>query len=78
MIEAHRNIEDLTVQEIGLLLHDLNLAQYAGIFEQEQVDGKILRELDKEILQSHFQMTGFHAHKLVKASVENWRPTIRE
>ena len=77
-MESNRKTEDLTVQEIGLLLHDLNLSQYGGTFEQEQVDGKMLNDLNKEVLQSHFKMTAFHAHKLKKATTENWRPSIRE
>ena len=78
IIQSNRKTEDLTVQEIKTLLNDLNLGQYGGTFEKEQVDGKMLKELDKDILQSHFKMTPFHAHKLVKATSENWRPTITD
>ena len=52
--------------------------QYAEIFQSEQVDGKMLKDLDKDILQSHFNMTPFHAHKLKKAALENWRPTVTD
>ena len=58
-----------------MLLRDLNLMQYAELFQSEQVDGKMLKSLDEEILQSHFKMTPFHAYKLRKAASENWRPT---
>ncbi len=61
-----------------MLLRDLHLTQYAEIFQKEQVDGKMLKDLDKEILQSHFNMTQFHAHKLKKAVLENWRPTVTD
>ena len=78
ILESNRKAEDFTVQEIGLLLHELNLSQYGGTFEREQVDGKMLKDLDKEVLESHFGMTSFHAHKLKKATTENWRPSIRD
>ncbi|XP_028407265.1 uncharacterized protein LOC114529891 isoform X2 [Dendronephthya gigantea] len=78
IIQSSRKTEDLTVHEVKTLLDDLNLGQYSEVFEKEQVDGKILKELDKEILQSHFKMTPFHAHKLIKAISENWRPTITD
>ena len=76
IVEDNKKIEDFTVKEIGMLLSDLNLSQYGGAFEREQVDGRILKDLEKEMLQSHFNMTPFHAHKLKKAVMENWRPTV--
>ncbi|CAB4001868.1 GRB2-associated and regulator of MAPK 2-like isoform X4, partial [Paramuricea clavata] len=78
IIEDNKKIEDFTVKEIGMLLSDLNLSQYGGVFEREQVDGRILKDLEKEMLQSHFNMTPFHAHKLKKAAMENWRPTVTD
>ena len=78
IIKSNRKPEDFTVQEVKLLLHDLNLSQYGPQFQSEQVDGKMLKDLDKEMLQSHFNMTPFHALKLTKATVDNWRPTITD
>ena len=77
-IESSRKVEDLTVHEVGLLLDQLNLSQYRRIFEQEQVDGKMLKDLNKEMLQSCFKMNAFHAKKLEKAIVDNWRPKFHQ
>ena len=64
------------MREVGLLLRELNLSQYRQAFKQEQVDGQMLKDIiDKESLQSHFEMNEFHAHKLKKALTENWRPS---
>jgi hypothetical protein len=76
IIEDNKKIEDFTVKEVGVLLSDLNLSRYRGAFEREQVDGRILKDLEKGMLQSHFNMTPFHVHKLKKAAMENWRPTV--
>lgn len=64
------------MRDIRALLNDLSMEQYGEIFEKEQVDGKMLKDLDEEVLQSHFKMVDFHARKLVKAARENWRPAI--
>lgn len=74
--ETLKKVEDLTVAEIGCLLCDLNLGQYRTAFEKEQVDGGMLKELDKNILQTHFNMSVYHAHKLHKAAKAGWRPTM--
>lgn len=64
---------DMTVTGVAELLQSLNLGQYVEQFQLEQVDGKMLKDLDKEILVTHFSMTSFHALKLGKAVEENWR-----
>ena len=68
--------EDYTVHEVGLLLRELDLSQYRETFKRELVDGRMLKDLDKELLQSHFKMNEFHADKLKKAATENWRPSV--
>ena len=77
IMDSHKKTEDLTVQEIGLLLHRLNLSQYAPQFESEMVDGKMMVDLSKDVLEEHFRMSAFHAHKLRKAVSENWRPAVQ-
>ena len=76
IIKSNRKFEDFSVQEVRVLLNELNLGQYAAQFQREQVDGKMLKDLDQDILQSHFSMTAFHALKLKKAAVDDWRPSI--
>ena len=76
IIKSNRKPEDFTVQEVRVFLNELNLGQYGAQFQKEQVDGKMLKDLDQDILQSHFNMTAFHALKLKKAAVDDWRPSI--
>ena len=73
-----KKVEDFTVNEICNFLKDLNLSQYCDRFTKEQVDGKMLRDLDEKILKSHFKMSSFHTQKLKKAVNENWRPSVGE
>ncbi|XP_046857853.1 uncharacterized protein LOC124451274 isoform X2 [Xenia sp. Carnegie-2017] len=73
-----RNKPLFTVNDVCNLLKDINLSQYCDLFKKEQVDGNILRDMDEEMLKSHFKMSAFHVLKLQKAVNENWRPEPKE
>ncbi|XP_028407268.1 uncharacterized protein LOC114529893 [Dendronephthya gigantea] len=72
-----RKTDDLNVKEVRLFLNYLNLGQYGELFEREQVDGKLLKSLTKELLQTHFKMIESHARDLERAARQNWRPAIQ-
>ena len=65
-------LSELTVDDVGHVLKCLHMEGYVKIFEEEMVDGPILKDLDLESLQS-LNVTFFHAKKLLKF-VNGWRP----
>ncbi|KAK2151492.1 hypothetical protein LSH36_361g01051 [Paralvinella palmiformis] len=55
----------------------LHLAKHKQTFVEAQVDGRLLIELDVEILQREFGFSKFEALKLIKF-IGGWRPTTQE
>ena len=67
-------LSSLTVEGVGRLLTSLNMTCYAGNFQEEQIDGEILMELDETALKS-LDLKPFHVRKLIKV-IAGWRPNV--
>jgi hypothetical protein len=67
-------LSSLTVEGVGRLLTSLNMACYADNFQEEQIDGEILMELDETALKS-LDLKPFHVRKLIKV-IAGWRPNV--
>jgi hypothetical protein len=68
------DLSSLTVEGVGRLLTSLNMTCYADKFQEEQVDGEILMELDETTLKS-LDLMPFHVRKLMKI-IAGWRPNV--
>ncbi|XP_046857857.1 uncharacterized protein LOC124451278 [Xenia sp. Carnegie-2017] len=68
------DLSDISVNEVADILRNLNMGQYANIFEDELIDGRLLNELTDSDLES-FNMTALHRTKLMKF-VNGWRPVF--
>ena len=68
------DLSDMSVNEVADVLRNLNMGQYANIFEDELIDGRLLNELTDSDLES-FNMTALHRTKLMKF-VKGWRPVF--
>ena len=66
------DLTSLSVQGVGRVLASLNMACYISTFQQEQIDGEMLMELDETGLQS-LNVSPFHVVKLIKV-ISGWRP----
>lgn len=72
--------EDLSLLDcaaVGQCLTLLHLSKHRSIFEQEQIDGRLLIDLDVDILQKEFAFSKFEALKLDKF-IRGWRPNANE
>ena len=52
----------------------LRLSKYTSLFEEQMVDGAILKEMDTELLKSDFGLTSIEAIRLVKFAKEGHIP----
>ena len=68
------DISNLDSQAIGQCLALLHLSSHRRRFEDDQVDGCLLLELDADLLQTDFGFSKFEALKLMKFA-HGWRPT---
>ena len=68
------DLSPLSAQGVGRVLASLNMACYISKFQEEQIDGAILMELDKTELQS-LDISPFHVLKLIKV-ISGWRPNF--
>lgn len=68
------DLSALSVTEVSDILKNLNMGQYAESFEDEMIDGSLLKELKDSDLQS-FQMTTIHRTKLLNF-IKGWRPRL--
>ena len=66
------NLSSLSVDGVGRLLTNLNMECYANTFQEEQIDGEILMELDETALKSLHLMSYFHVKKLMNF-IASWR-----
>ncbi|CAB3992716.1 SH3 and multiple ankyrin repeat domains 2-like [Paramuricea clavata] len=66
------DLSGLSINEVSDILKNLNMGQYAERFEDEMVDGDLLKELKESDLES-FRMESIHRTKLLKF-VQGWRP----
>ena len=69
-----KDLASLSVQGVGRVLASLNMACYINKFQEEQIDGEILMELDEGELKS-LDLKPFHVVKLVKV-ISGWRPNF--
>ncbi|KAK2166810.1 hypothetical protein LSH36_35g08008 [Paralvinella palmiformis] len=69
-----KDISNLDSQAIGQCLALLHLSSHRRRFEEDQVDGCLLLELDADLLQTDFGFSKFEALKLMKFA-HGWRPT---
>ncbi|XP_046857851.1 uncharacterized protein LOC124451272 [Xenia sp. Carnegie-2017] len=65
----------LSVIALADLLRNLNMGQYAEIFEEKQIDGRMLMEITDSDLKS-FNMSAFHQSKLM-SFIKGWRPKLK-
>ncbi|XP_006012116.1 uncharacterized protein LOC102358201 [Latimeria chalumnae] len=71
--EIPKELKDLDIDEVCDCLVLLNMGQYAKAFKQEQIDGQLLFDLDRELMRSDLGMSDFHITKLLRFR-EGWRP----
>ena len=70
-----RDLSGLSIADVGRILKNLNMGQYAERFEHEMVDGDLLKMLKDEELES-FEMQKLHRTKLLNF-INGWRPTYQ-
>jgi hypothetical protein len=73
-VKSHADVAKLTIDEVVEYLKRLNLGQYADTFKTEQIDGRMLILLDKDMLKEDFDMKGVEALRLVKFAKEGHVP----
>lgn len=67
-----QDLSGLSVSEVSQLLKHLRMECYAERFAEEMIDGKLLKSLQDDELQS-LNVSSFHCKKLVKF-INGWRP----
>ncbi|XP_048473253.1 uncharacterized protein LOC109936168 isoform X2 [Rhincodon typus] len=73
MNEVPDDIQHLNVDEVCDCLNLLNMGMYIEIFQSQQVDGRLLFDLDRDMMLNTFGMSNFHIVKLIRFR-EGWRP----
>lgn len=68
------DLSGLSVTDVSNILKNLNMAQYSERFENELIDGNLLKQLGKSDLES-FHMESFHCKKLLNF-IQGWRPQL--
>ena len=68
------DLSGLSVTDVSNILKNLNMAQYSERFENELIDGDLLKQLGKSDLES-FHMESFHCKKLLNF-IQGWRPQL--
>lgn len=71
------DIKSLTIEDVCDWLKKLNLNRYCGPFLENQVDGCLLMELDKNMLKEDFGMRDFDILKLMKFAQTGYVPKSR-
>ncbi|XP_060557350.1 uncharacterized protein LOC132717804 [Ruditapes philippinarum] len=64
-VKRHADVKKLSIDEVVEYLKKLNLGKYADTFKTEQIDGRLLIQLDKDMLKEDFDMKGVEALRLV-------------
>ena len=72
LVRIPHDLSPLTVYEVAQLLKNLHMNCYVKTFETEKIDGKLLKHLQEEDLQS-LNVSSFHVKKMVKF-INGWRP----
>ena len=61
-------------QELAVCMEKLQLSQYISMFQENMIDGAILKELDTELLKTDFGFKGIEAIRLMKFAREGHIP----
>ena len=69
-----QDLSRLTVNDVSALLSNLKMDCYVKTFQDEMVDGSLLKSLDEEALQS-LEVSAFHTKKLTRF-INGWRPKV--
>ena len=73
-VNSSSDIDSLSVQDLGLYLHIMNIDKYAGQLSDAQIDGALLKELDEQILIDEFGFKRFEAIKLMRFARYGYLP----
>ncbi|XP_067871398.1 uncharacterized protein [Heterodontus francisci] len=73
MSEVPDDLQHLSVDEVCDCLNLLNMGKYIETFHSQQVDGHLLFDLDRDIMQNTLGMSNLHIIKMVRFR-EGWRP----
>ncbi|XP_048376400.1 uncharacterized protein LOC125446709 [Stegostoma tigrinum] len=73
MNEVPGDILHLNVDEVCDCLNLLNMGMYIEAFQSQQVDGRLLFDLDRDMMLNTFGMSNFHIMKLIRFR-KGWRP----
>ncbi|XP_041034168.1 uncharacterized protein LOC121271973 isoform X2 [Carcharodon carcharias] len=73
MSEVPDDLQHLNVDEVCDCLNLLNMGKYIETFQSQQIDGHLLFDLDRDIMQNTFGMSNFHILKMIRFR-EGWRP----
>ncbi len=68
------DLSGLSIAEVSDILKNLNMGQYAERFEDELIDGNLLKQLKEADLEA-FQMQSLHRTKLLNF-IGGWRPQL--
>ena len=68
------DLSGLSIGEVSNLLKNLNMGEYAERFENEMIDGSLLKEM-KDSQLTDLEMTSFHRTKLLNF-INGWRPKL--
>ena len=77
-VNSSSDIDSLSVQDLGLYLHIMNIDKYAGQLSDAQIDGALLKELDEQILIDEFGFKRFEAIKLMRFARNGYLPKDSE
>ncbi len=58
--------QTLTVHDVASFLEEIKLGQYRGVFEEEEVDGDLLRGVSEDAMKDLGVTNAFHRRKIVK------------
>lgn len=77
-VNSTSDIDSLLIRDLGQYLHILNIGQYAKQLADAQIDGILLKELNKDILIEEFGFKRFEAIKLMKFARHGYLPKPSE
>ena len=77
-VNSSSDIDSLSVQDLGLYLHIMNIGQYSGQLSDAQIDGTLLKEMDEQILIEDFGFKRFEAITLMNFARDGYLPNVKE
>lgn len=69
-----KQLNGLSCSQLADCLRLLNMEAYVDGFLENQIDGKLLLELDESILTTDLKVSRLHARKLLVFAHQGWRP----